>query len=89
MPDVAREILAYFVSQPQAVDDLRGIAQWRLARQRMEAAIRETHAGLEWLRERGYLFAVKRSSAGPLFHLNPERAAEAAALINAGRREKR
>jgi hypothetical protein len=81
MPDVAREILTHFLSRPQVIDDLTGIARWRLLRQRMEGTVRETHYALEWLRKRGFLVAIDREAAGPLFRLNPERADEAASLL--------
>jgi hypothetical protein len=73
--DRVKQILSYFVRNPQAADSLEGIARWRLLDQAIHQAVNETRDALGWLVERGYL----RQEAGgtaPVFSLNAERRGE-------------
>lgn len=74
--NLAREILAYFLRNPQCADDLGGITRWRLLDQMIHHALQDTRAALELLVEQGYL---RRESTGsdPIFRLNTERRDEA------------
>jgi hypothetical protein len=72
--------MRYFVGHPNAVDDLEGIARWRLAEQAIRNSVEETHRALMWLVERGYLRLTPTVGSPPVFSLNPDKAAEAARL---------
>ena len=66
----AKEILAYFVQNPQAVDSLEGIACWRLPEERIRRQIKDANAALEWLVAKGYLQKISSPLAEPVYRLN-------------------
>ena len=74
--------MRYFVRHPQAVDDLEGIARWRLAEEKIRNKVEETHCALTWLVERGYLRLTRTVGPSPVFSLNPDKAVEAARLAS-------
>ena len=82
-PDAAavRGVLRYFVRHPQAVDDLEGIARWRLAEEAIRNKVEETHRALTWLVERDYLHLTRTAGPTPVFSLNPDKVGEAQALL--------
>jgi hypothetical protein len=80
---VRREILSYFMRNPQAADSLEGIAKWRLLDEVIYRKVDETSAALSWLVERGFLFETTSPGAGAIFSLNPEHIAEAQHLLAA------
>jgi hypothetical protein len=80
-PGAVKEILQYFVRHPQAVDDLEGIARWRLAEEVIRRKVEETHRALTWLVERDYLRLTRTVGPTPVFSLNPDKVAEANALL--------
>jgi hypothetical protein len=67
---IAKEILAYFVQNPQAVDSLEGVACWRLQEERIRRQIKDANAALEWLVEKGYLQKISSPFAKPVYRLN-------------------
>jgi hypothetical protein len=69
------------VRHPDCVDDLDGIARWRLAEQTIASLVAETDLALEWLVARRLL--VRESTPGlvPRYRLNPARAVDASALL--------
>jgi hypothetical protein len=81
--EMAREILRYFVRNPQATDSLEGVARWRLMDELIRRKLDETAAALEWLVAQGYL----RSSISPggtaTFRLNAERVEESRRFLAA------
>ena len=79
-PVAVREVLRYFVRHPHAVDDLEGIARWRIAEEVIRRKVEETHRALAWLVDRDYLRLTQAPGVAPLFSLNPDKAAEATAL---------
>jgi hypothetical protein len=90
--EAVREILRYFVRNPQAADDLEGIARWRLLDELVTRRLEQTERALDWLVARGYLCATVTAGTGPIFSSNPEKAAEAREFLAAstprGSREK-
>jgi hypothetical protein len=78
----AREILSYFVRNPQAADSFEGVVRWRLLEEAVHRTVDETRRGLEWLVAAGFLVESTSPGAGPIFRLNPERAAAAARLVS-------
>jgi hypothetical protein len=79
--DVAKDILSYFLRNPQAADDLEGVARWRLLSQTVHRDVEETSRALDWLVEQGFLDRVSRVSSRAIFHLRSEQRAEAEAFI--------
>jgi hypothetical protein len=68
--EIARDVLAYFLRNPEAADDLEGVARWRLLQQSIERSVEETNRALEWLAERGYLVKTATPAAGAIYRLN-------------------
>ena len=87
-PDAAavRGVLRYFVRHPQAVDDLEGIARWRLAEEAICNKVEETHRALTWLVESEYLLRTPTTGSTAVFSLNPDKVADANALLASGQR---
>ena len=56
--DVARQILAYFLRNPDAADSAEGVARWRVMDEQVWTSVRETFAALRWLVAKGYLEEV-------------------------------
>ncbi|HUY13343.1 MAG TPA: hypothetical protein VMX16_06900 [Terriglobia bacterium] len=68
--EIARDILNYFLRNPQAADDLEGLARWRLLREAIHRTIEETDRALEWLVEKGFLVKLSPPGSGAIFSLN-------------------
>jgi hypothetical protein len=79
--NLAREILAYFLRNPQCADDLGGITRWRLLDQMIHHALQDTRAALELLVEQGYLTRESTTGSDPIFRLNTERRDEALSFV--------
>jgi hypothetical protein len=74
-------VLRYFVRHPGCVDDLEGIARWRLAEQTIAGLVAETDLALEWLVARRLLVREATPGLVPRYRLNPARAADASVLV--------
>jgi hypothetical protein len=81
---VTREILSYFLRNPQATDSLMGIARWRLLHEVVHRSVTETEVGLRWLVTRGYLREVSVEGSEHLFQLDPARRDEAQRFLKTG-----
>ena len=79
--DVVREILNYFLRNPDATDTLEGVARWRLLEEQVHRTVDETAAALAFLVAHGYLQEVPISGANKAFRLDPERVVEAARFL--------
>jgi hypothetical protein len=79
--ELAREILAYFLRNPQCIDDLKGIANWRLLDQMIHRAVHDTSDALEWLVAEGYLATEAPTGADRIFRLNEEKRDEAFSFV--------
>jgi hypothetical protein len=89
---VVKEVLNYFIRNPQAADNLEGIARWRLLDEIVKRKLEETERALEWLAKRNFLKKEVVAGRGPVFSLNPDKLTEAHALVGApglGVRKKR
>jgi len=75
--NLAKEILAYFLRNPQSADDLHGITRWRLLDQMIHHALQDTRAALDLLVQEGYLKTESTTGSDPIFRLNAERKNEA------------
>ena len=80
--DVAREILEYFLRNPQAADTLTGIARWRLLEEVVQLSVETTEAALNWLVSRGYLCEVSLLSTERVFMLNKEKRDDAELFLH-------
>ena len=80
--NLAREILAYFLRNPQCADDLHGITRWRLLDQMIHHALHDTRAALDLLVTLGYLNKEAITGADPIFRLNTYRQTEALTFVN-------
>jgi len=69
---LARQILGYFLRNPQAVDSLEGVVRWRLPDETVYQAIQETQRALDWLVARGYLQSSVIMGAGRIFSLSEQ-----------------
>lgn len=84
MEDVARQILGYFVRNPNTVDTLDGIARWRLLEAMVRQSVEDTAKGVQVLVQQGFLDEEEVPGMAPLFRLNPEKREEAEKALTAG-----
>lgn len=82
-PQIARQVLSYFIRNPQATDSLEGIARWRLLQERIHRTVQETNAALVWLVSEGYLREVLNPGAESLYQLNVAQTESALAFLAA------
>jgi hypothetical protein len=80
-PVVTRQVLSYFVRNPQAMDSLEGVARWRLLDEIVHLRVSETSEALAWLVERGVLQQTEGPGRAPVFSLDPERKEEAERML--------
>jgi hypothetical protein len=76
------EVLSYFMRNPQAADNLEGIARWRLQDEIIRRKVEETRRALAWLVERGFLSENASGRADPIFTLNRAKIAEAREFLS-------
>jgi len=69
---LAKEILSYFMRNPQTADSLRGVAEWRLLEQRVHSQVEDTDLALQWLVEQGFLTRVSPRFTEPVYQLNSQ-----------------
>jgi hypothetical protein len=80
---VVRDVLNYFLRNPQAVDSLEGIARWRLLDEVVRRKVEETRKALEWLVRQKYLSKTMVAGGDPVFSLNPDNIAKAKEFLSA------
>jgi hypothetical protein len=78
---MARQVLGYFVRNPQAIDNLEGIVRWRLLQERVHRTLQETESALTWLVKEGYLREEANPGGEPLYRLNAAQAQSALAFL--------
>jgi hypothetical protein len=76
-----KQVLGYFVRNPEAADSLEGIACWRLLEEQIQNSLSKTKAAVEWLVAQGYLEEFGSRGSGRLFRLNLARRGEAIRLL--------
>jgi hypothetical protein len=79
--DAAKEIMAYFLENPEAADSFEGIARWRLMATIVERSLAETEKALRWLVGEGYLLKQEIPGSQSIFSVNREKTAEAKRLV--------
>lgn len=80
-PDMAVDILEYFIRNPDAADDLEGIARFRLLDQIIYRHVGEVGDALNWLVASGLLTRTKAPHSEPLYSLNRTRRADAESFV--------
>ena len=89
MPAEAKEILRYFVRNPQAADNLDGIVRWRLMEERVHRSVEEVDRAMAWLVSEGFLVRESAQGASPvIFRLNREKDGEAREFVRRNRSPK-
>jgi hypothetical protein len=78
---VVKEILNYFIRNPQAADSLEGIARWRLLDEIVRRNLEETERALQWLVAQRFLNKEVVTGRGPVFGINHDRLAAARAFV--------
>jgi hypothetical protein len=78
---VAREILEYFLRNPQSADSLEGVAHWRLLDETIHRTLAETRDALERLVAEGYLRRVSVPGSEFIYSLDPRKKNEAESFI--------
>jgi hypothetical protein len=86
---VAREILGYFLRNPGAMDNLGGIARWRLLEEAIHRTVESTADALQWLTAEGFLKEVPMEGTGPFFRLNRSKRLEAQNFLESAERRNR
>jgi len=79
--EVAEEVLAYFLRNARAADDLEGIVRFRLPDQRIEQRVIEVSEALAWLVSTGLVDQTTRPGTGPIFSLNEAKRRHAEKLV--------
>jgi hypothetical protein len=80
--ELAKEILSYFLRNPQAADSLKGVARWRLLEERVHRQIEDTDEALEWLVRNGFLVRVSPAWSEAVYQLNPKNRPEAERFLS-------
>lgn len=80
-PELASQVLRYFVRHPEALDSLEGIARWRLLDEAVQHTVRATNEALDWLVERGVLRRSSGPGRLPVYGLVPGKEEEAARML--------
>ena len=71
--ELEKEILRYFLRNPQSADSLEGVANWRLLDQVIHHALQDTNDALEWLVSQGYLLEDSTVGSERIYRLNLEK----------------
>ena len=89
--DKRKEILSYFLRNPNAADSFEGLVRWRLLDEAIHQAVHETRDALEWLVTEGYLCRSTTAGSAQIFSLNAEKRKEAERFVlsGPGRRKRR
>jgi hypothetical protein len=78
---IAKEILGYFLHNPEAADSLKELSRWRLMQETVRRSVENTQEALNWLIAEGYLREETRVGTENLYVLNPARRAEAESFL--------
>ncbi|HEX5482656.1 MAG TPA: hypothetical protein VFZ08_08535 [Terriglobia bacterium] len=79
--DLARDVMRYFLRNPQAADNLEGVARWRLADEHIRQTVQGTWEALQLLVAKGYLVERRSALTGKFFALNKENRREAERFV--------
>jgi hypothetical protein len=76
-----KDILGYFLRNPQAIDSVEGVVRWRVMEEQVHRTVEETQSALAWLVSEGYLEELETTGTGRIVRLNLERQAVAARFL--------
>jgi hypothetical protein len=79
-----RDVLGYFLHNPQSADSLEGVAHWRLLDETIHHTLTETKAALERLVAEGYVKEISAAGSDHIYSLNSEKRKEAEQFIKEG-----
>jgi len=68
--DVARDVLRYFVRNPEAADTVEGVARWRLLDEQIYRNLQQVARAIAWLVAQGLLVEDHLPSSRTAFRLN-------------------
>lgn len=80
---LAKEILTYFLRNPEAADSLRELSRWRLMEETVRHSVENTCEALNWLVAEGYLREETRLGTENLYVFNMARRADAESFVKA------
>lgn len=69
---VARDVLRYFVRNPEAADTIEGVARWRLLDEKIHSNLLEVTRAMTWLAAQGLLVEDRLPSTRTAFRLNKQ-----------------
>lgn len=81
--DIARAVLRYLETHPEAKDTLEGIARWWLERERSERLLAEVERAVALLISRDLVVETRRPGMPPYYEINPSRREVIAEMIEA------
>jgi len=84
--ELAKEILSYFLRNPQASDSVKGVARWRLLEERVHWQIEETDEALGWLVSNGYLMRISPAWTEAIYQLNQQNRPEAERFLGTNKK---
>lgn len=70
--EVARDVLRYFVRNPEAADTIEGVARWRLLDEKIHSTLQEVTRAMAWLAAQGLLMEDRLPASRTVFRLNKE-----------------
>jgi len=68
--DVARDVLRYFVRNPEAADTVEGVARWRLLDEKIYRDLEQVTRAMAWLVAQGLLVEDHLPFSRTAFRLN-------------------
>lgn len=78
---IAKEILSYFLRNPDAADSLKELSRWRLMQETVRRSVENTRDALNWLIAEGYLREETRVGTENLYVLNSARRTDAESFL--------
>jgi predicted transcriptional regulator len=75
--EIAAQILAHMLRNPEVVDSLEGLTRFRLLEERVQQSLADTSRALQWLVRTGLVLEEKTSQGFRTYRLNPARISDA------------
>jgi hypothetical protein len=79
--ELAKEILSYFLRNPQAADSLEGVTRWRLLEERVHRELEDTDVALGWLVHHGFLVKASSLWTEAVYRLNESNRGDAEQFV--------
>lgn len=80
--EIARAVLRYLETHPEAKDTLEGIARWWLERERSERLLEEVERAVTLLLSSDLVLETRRPGMPPYYQINPSRRDAIAKMID-------